>query len=163
MTVMSRPMWKDIYKEAIAGGPHDFLTNFAFLTNTAIRFVLYIPTCLLTLVSTLTIGIAASVPLVGPLVFFPLSAVWALILGILSGSSLLWYRSPLTRPFLFLPGVMAANVGFTYSSCVPHMGERGQKTLKLSICDSWPHSRSVIQFYLALERIHRQSVEEGNE
>lgn len=122
-------------------GPNDLLTKVAYYgANGVIRLLLWIPVSILGLVTTLTLGLIAFIPVVGVFVLIGLSLGWMPVLVVLQGSSYLWLRLPLSRPFLLVPGALVANLGFIYVSLIPDMGEHDQKLLKLHICGSWPYT-----------------------
>ena len=62
----------------------------------------------------------------GFLVLIILTLVWFPIWGMLVGTSWLWFRYPLSRPFLLLPGIILAVVAAVYIILVPdpHKGKR---------------------------------------
>ena len=128
---------------AMGNGPRDPLTIAAYGAQTGLRFILMIPTLILTPISTLVLGLAATITFGVPL--YLLSIPWLVLLGILLGTRWTWLNFPIVRPLLFIPGVIVTAVAYTYVSLVPAMGEKYQKALKLALCDSWPYSFTVFR------------------
>lgn len=139
-----------LIKQAQIIGPKDPLTVGAFASNLFLRIILFPINVILVPLTTFILGIL--VTLTFGLLLIILSLVWLPLFGLILGSSWLWIKVPLTRPILFLPGVIIAVVSEFYVSLVPDMGEKYQKLLKLGLCDSWPYSFLVYQLNLAIEQ-----------
>lgn len=118
-------------------GPHDPLTSFAYYFQKVALFPT-LPLILLSIPAKNILGCA--VGLTFGILLLPLSLVWLPFLGFLLGTSWLWLKVPVLRPFLIIPGALLGVVGATFVAFVPDMGERFQKQLKGVCCDSWPYS-----------------------
>ena len=135
-----------IVAEATASGPQDPLTKFAFILRSGMGLLTF-PTIIL--IPPVTIILAILVTITFGLLLLPLSAIWLLFLGFLLGSSWLWIKIPVSRPFLIIPGVLLATLAGVYVSLVPDMGEKYQKVLKMGMADSWPYS--FLTYKISLE------------
>ncbi|MFH1140519.1 MAG: hypothetical protein V1724_02360 [Chloroflexota bacterium] len=136
-------------EEARATGPRDFLTQGAIVLN-GVLGLLFLPTIVLVPVSTFILGLAVTATF--GLLLFPLSVIWLPFLGVLLGTSWLWIKIPVLRPFLLLPGITIARVADVYISLIPDMGEKYQKVLKMAFCDNWPVSWLLWQISLRDQR-----------
>jgi hypothetical protein len=125
--------------EAMAEGPKDLLSKATHAINNVVGVLYFLPMLVLTPISTFILSLIVSLPVVGLVIFFVFDVPWWLVFGTLLGSSWLWLKVPFLRPFLMLPGILAACVGDIYVSLIPDMGEKYQKVLKMGFCDSWPY------------------------
>jgi len=87
----------------------------------------------------------------------PLSVIWAILLGLLLGTSWLWERAERLRlpPLVALAHIALAFVGIPlallseiYVSLVPSMGDFEGRLIKLVTCWVWPFSLDYWQFRL---------------
>ena len=122
-------------RHALALGPYDPITGFAFWSNTVIRLPLLVPLALVTPFS--SAGLGCGVAITFGLLLLPFNAIWMVLLALLLGTSRLWIAVPILRPLLF-PLVVLPVAAFAFVSLVPDMGERNQKLVKMGLCESWP-------------------------
>jgi len=141
---------KSLVEEAQRIGPKDPLSIGAYGLNAILRIIILPINLILVPPFTLVLGILVTVTF--GILLMILSLVWLPLSGLILGSSWLWIKVPITRPFLFLPGIAVAVVSDVYVSLIPDMGEKYQKLLKLGFCDSWPYSFLVYQLNLTVEQ-----------
>lgn len=122
-------------EEAQAQGPHDPFTRAAIVLRTVLILILIIPVTLLEIPVTLVGGCLIGCTM--GLLLIPLTLLWLPQLGLLIGTSWLWLKVPLSRPFLLLPGVAIAVVADTYVSLMPDP-EKDSKYTKLALASEWP-------------------------
>ena len=134
--------------EAMLVGPKDWFTQLAYLINTILKMIFTFPFLIIAPITTFILGLLIRCSF--GLLLIPLSFIWLVFLGFLIATSWLWIHVWILRPVLLIPGIFIAVVGYAYCTLVPDMGEKFQKVLKLSFCDSWPYS------YLLL-KIHNRS------
>lgn len=134
--------------EAMLVGPKDWFTQLAYLINTILKMIFTFPFLIIAPITTFILGLLIRCSF--GLLLIPLSFIWLVFLGFLIAASWLWIHVWILRPVLLIPGIFIAVVGYAYCTLVPDMGEKFQKVLKLSFCDSWPYS------YLLL-KIHNRS------
>jgi hypothetical protein len=122
-------------------GPDDIFTKTAQIVRTALLAVLVIPVTIaeipLTLIGGCAIGCTAG------LLLLPLSIIWLPQLGLLLGTSWLWLKAPILRPFLLIPGVAIAVISNTYVALMPDP-EKASKYTKLAITSEWPLSIMLV-------------------
>jgi len=140
----------NLITEAQRIGPKDPFTIVAYGFNATIRLILSPLNLIIVPPFTFILGILAAVTF--GVLLMVLSVVWLPLMGLILGSSWLWIKAPITRPFLLLPGVVVAVVADVYVSLIPDMGEKYQKLLKMGLCDSWPYSYLVFQLNLSKEQ-----------
>ena len=136
-------------EEARTEGPRDFLTIGTWIFNGILNLLL-LPAIFLVPVFTFVLGLAVTATF--GLLLFPLSVLWLPFFGTLLGTSWLWLKIPVLRPFLLLPGVIIARVANLYVSLTPDMGEKYQKVLKMGLCDAWPLSLLLFQISIRDQR-----------
>ena len=130
-----------IVLQAFELGPHDPLTLIARTLGTGLGLVLALPTLIVMIPSTLIGGCLVSATF--GILLVPLNLLWMPFLGFVIGSSWLWIKVPVSRPFLLIPGVLLSAIANLYVALVPDMGESYQKQLKMALCDNWPNSYLV--------------------
>ena len=77
-------------------------------------------------------------PILRLLVLVILDLLWHPMLGILLGTSWLWFRVRLLRPLLILPGILTAMIASSYLTIVGVEREQYARFQKLSLAEDWP-------------------------
>ena len=137
---------------AIARGTQDIWSRLALGIGTVLEWVLF-PTIILTGLSILILSLLAV--LTFGLILVVLSLFWWPFLGVLLASSWFWEKSWITRPFLLLPGILAARMAFLFASAIPSMGDQEARAIKAALCTSWP---DVLGLSIHVWRIVREGV-----
>ncbi len=77
-----------------------------------------------------------------PILRLPIFALQALLyfpmLGVLWGTSWLWFRFPYLRPLLIIPGVLTAIIASTYLTTIGVERDDVARFIKLSDAEDWP-------------------------
>jgi len=133
---------KALVSEAISLGPKDPLTKFTYGLQSVLR-LLFVPLYILFPISTFILGILVTLSF--GLLLLPFSLIWGLLFGLLLVTSKLWIKFWILRPILIIPGICLSVISFYFNNLMPSMGERYQKLLKSSLCDSWPYSSILFE------------------
>ena len=128
--------------ESVSIGPKDYLSRITYYFNNIATSILTI--VLIPIIPFSTFGLGLIVMLTFSLFLLVISFIWMIFLILLISSSWLWIKFWILRPLLILPGLIIAITGSIYCSLMPDMGEKYQKILKMSLCESWPYSYTLL-------------------
>ena len=121
---------------ARANGPADFFTLLTRLLLPPVTIGLTLALLPVDKVMRL-VGRVLTALILGLFVLIAIHGLWMIIWVPLMGTSWVWLRYPLARPFLFLPGVLVAIAGVIFLMLVPDHQKNAKYTL---MTREWPLS-----------------------